>query len=284
MKLFQEVVHTTGAKYYQPEQINAWAPQEGGDRSAWLESLTQNMSYVVEAEGVIIGFGDMTSEGHIERMYVHPKYQGQGVARSLMRKFEDEAKKLGLHKLTTDASVIAMPLLKRFGYEVMQEYHKIHRGVSFTNYLMEKKINPKSDATKPCSCHSGKQYALCCQPFHEGKMPDTALQLMRSRFAAYALCIPEYIIHTTHPANVQFCQDTQAWTQQISEFSLHTEFRNLEILEFQEMGSVATVTFVAHLFQDKKDVSFTEKSSFEKVKGKWLYRSGQLSQGRKSIS
>ena len=88
MKLFQEVVHTTGAKYYQPEQINAWAPQEGGDRSAWLESLAKNISYVVEAEGIIIGFGDMTSEGHIEHMYVHPKYQGQGIARSLMRKFE----------------------------------------------------------------------------------------------------------------------------------------------------------------------------------------------------
>ncbi len=145
MQLFQEVVHTTGAKYYQPEQVNAWAPQEGGNRSAWLESLTQNISYVVEVAGVIVGFGDMTHAGHIERVYVHPKYQGQGVARALMRKFEDEAKKLGLQKLTADASVIAMPLLKRFGYEIVQEYCKTHRGVEFINYLMQKHLNKKSE-------------------------------------------------------------------------------------------------------------------------------------------
>lgn len=140
MKLFQEVVHTTGAKYYRSEQVNAWAPPEGGDRSAWLESLTQNISYVAEIGGIIVAFGDMTHRGHIERVYVHPKYQGQGVARALMRKFEVEAKKLGLQKLTVDASVIAMPLLKRFGYEIVQEHYKTLRGVGFVNYLMQKKL------------------------------------------------------------------------------------------------------------------------------------------------
>jgi putative acetyltransferase len=140
MKLFQEVVHTTAAKYYESEQLNAWAPREGLNKAAWLDSLRQNISYVVEISDRIVGFGDMTYAGHIERVYVHPKYQGQGIARSLMKKFEEEAKKLDLDKLTTDASVIAMPLLKRSGYEVVQEYCKIHRGVEFTNYLMQKKI------------------------------------------------------------------------------------------------------------------------------------------------
>ena len=144
-------------------------------------------------------------------------------------------------------------------------------------------MKSEHNQTTPCPCHSGKPYAACCQPFHEGKAPDTAQQLMRSRFAAYALCIPDYIIHTTHPANSQFCRNTREWTQEISEFSSHTEFKDLEILEFQESGSLATVTFFAHLIQGGKDVSFTEKSQFEKVKGKWLYRSGQLSQGRKPI-
>ncbi|HSX38389.1 MAG TPA: peptide deformylase [Chlamydiales bacterium] len=130
-----------------------------------------------------------------------------------------------------------------------------------------------------CPCRSGKLYEVCCRPFHLGKKPDTALQLMRSRYAAYALGIPDYIIHATHPASPQFCHDTEEWAQKITEFSSHTEFKDLKILGVQEGGSFATVTFIAHLVQDKKDVSFTEKSYFEKVKGKWLYRSGHLSQG-----
>ncbi|HEX2582783.1 MAG TPA: peptide deformylase, partial [Chlamydiales bacterium] len=137
----------------------------------------------------------------------------------------------------------------------------------------------KNDQTKPCLCRSGKDYEACCRPFHGGKNPDTALQLMRSRYTAYALGLPDYIIKTTHPANPQFCHETEEWAQKISAFSSSTEFKDLEVLEFQESGSFSTVTFVAHLLQGEKDVSFTEKSYFEKVKGKWLYRSGQLSQG-----
>jgi len=127
----------------------------------------------------------------------------------------------------------------------------------------------------PCPCKSGNTYANCCRPFHQGELPDTALKLMRSRYSAYALCLPAYIIHTTHPENPQFSHDTARWSQKISEFCLSTEFNDLEILDFLEKPPLATVTFVAHLTQDKRDVSFTEKSYFEKIKGKWLYRSGQ---------
>lgn len=129
----------------------------------------------------------------------------------------------------------------------------------------------------PCPCFSGHPYVLCCRPYHLGKLPDTALQLMRSRFSAYALCLSEYIIKTTHPANPQFCKDFAMWAKTISEFSNHTEFNGLEIISFEEKSESATVTFKAHLIQDKKDVSFTEKSYFEKVEGKWLYQSGEIS-------
>jgi SEC-C motif-containing protein len=131
----------------------------------------------------------------------------------------------------------------------------------------------------PCPCGSGDRYADCCRPFHLGQWPKTALKLMRSRYTAYALCLPRYIMETTHPDNSQFSYDTAQWSQKISEFCLNTEFKKLEILDFQENDSLATVTFIAHLMQHKKDVSFTERSSFKKIKGKWLYYSGVIEKG-----
>ena len=138
----------------------------------------------------------------------------------------------------------------------------------------------------PCHCQSGNAYADCCQPFHDGNLPDTALKLMRSRYSAYALCLPAYIIHTTHPDNPQFCHDTVRWSEEILKFCTNTKFNNLEILHFQENGPHATVTFVAYLTQSEKDISFTETSHFEKIKGKWLYLSGKLSEDsrRKSLT
>lgn len=132
----------------------------------------------------------------------------------------------------------------------------------------------------PCPCTSGKFYSQCCQRFHDGKIPKTAALLVRSRFSAYALAKSDYIMQTTHPASPQFESNREKWAQNILAFSQHTQFKSLEVLGTQENDFFATVTFVAHLVQQNKDISFTEKSYFEKKQGKWLYRSGLLVEGR----
>ncbi len=99
---------------------------------------------------------------------------------------------------------------------------------------------------------------------------------MRSRYAAYVLNLPDYIMHTTHLKNPQYSKDTVLWRKEISEFSKHTKFESLEILDFEEHGNMATVTFVVHLVQNNKPFSFTEKSVFEKVKKRWLYRDAEI--------
>ena len=130
-----------------------------------------------------------------------------------------------------------------------------------------------------CPCGSGQNYDACCQPFHKGALPDSALKLMRSRYTAYALNLPSYIIKTTHLDNPHYCEDLALWAQEISAFALQTQFEKLEIVDFEENGEVATVTFVAHLSQNGQDCTFTEKSDFEKVKERWLYRSGEVTRG-----
>lgn len=137
----------------------------------------------------------------------------------------------------------------------------------------------RKNIEKQCPCGSRKLYKECCQLFHQGAAPKTPSELMKSRYTAYALNIPEYIIKTTHPASPQYEIDHALWSQEISDFSTHSAFERLEILDCQEHGSLARVTFVAHLKQREQDATFTEKSYFEKRKGLWLYRSGQLYSG-----
>jgi peptide deformylase len=127
-----------------------------------------------------------------------------------------------------------------------------------------------------CPCSSKKDYDVCCKPFHEGLAPKNALELMRSRYAAYALNLSDYIVTTTHPANPKYINNTFSWKRSISQFSQNTLFNQLEILDFKENKTVATVTFIAHISQNNEDATFTEKSYFEKFKGRWLYRDGQI--------
>jgi SEC-C motif domain protein len=118
-----------------------------------------------------------------------------------------------------------------------------------------------------CPCCSGKNYEVCCKPFHDGLPAPTPLALMRSRYAGYALGLFDYILKTTHPKNSQ-----PRSIEETKKFCREVEFRGLEILNAGEN----TVTFRAILFLDGEDCSFTEKSLFEKVDGKWLYLSGTI--------
>lgn len=133
-----------------------------------------------------------------------------------------------------------------------------------------------TDLINPCPCCSMKEYDNCCKRFHEGSLPENALQLMRSRYSAYVLNIPDYIIATTHPANPQYSEDKFSWKRSISQFSRISSFHKLEILDFKENKALATVTFTAYLSQEAHEATFTERSFFEKINNRWLYRDGQL--------
>lgn len=125
-----------------------------------------------------------------------------------------------------------------------------------------------------CPCKSGKQYCACCQKYHEGISPENALVLMRSRYSAYAKGLVDYIIKTTHPQNPSFSKEKEGWAKKILTFCQSHAFVGLDILDFTDGNEVAYVTFKAHLAQGGRDVSFTERSRFLKVNGKWLYVDG----------
>jgi SEC-C motif-containing protein len=51
-----------------------------------------------------------------------------------------------------------------------------------------------------CPCGTGRAYEECCEPLHDGRSRAlTAEQLMRSRYAAYAVGRSDYVFRTWHP-------------------------------------------------------------------------------------
>lgn len=126
-----------------------------------------------------------------------------------------------------------------------------------------------------CTCHSGLQYMECCEPYHKKKaLPESALQLMRTRYSAYALKNADYIMDTTHPDAPSQSMNHDEWRESILFFCNRTKFRGLKIVEFLEGELESFVTFFAHLFEGDRDVSFQETSRFYRIDDRWLYHSG----------
>ncbi len=105
---------------------------------------------------------------------------------------------------------------------------------------------------------------------------------MRSRYTAYAVGQVAYLMQTTHPAGPHYQPDLSRWQTELERFCRSTRFAGLTILS-TEAGDPDTgwVTFTATLFQGQQDASFTERSLFKRVDGKWLYLSGEFLRGEK---
>jgi SEC-C motif-containing protein len=123
----------------------------------------------------------------------------------------------------------------------------------------------KFSVNNPCPCGSKVKYKKCCGRYHKGLVAKTALELMKSRYTAFAIGKIDYIIKTS-----TFQKDFD----DLKSFSNSCEFKKLEILEFIDGASEAYVTFRATIFCDTKDNSFVEKSRFVKENDRWYYVDG----------
>lgn len=136
-------------------------------------------------------------------------------------------------------------------------------------------INPSAETV-----NAPLSYQDCCQPYHDafyneevdGIKAETAERLMRTRYSAFVLIKPEYIVKTTLPAQ-QSLLDINA----IESWAKETDWAGLEIVEHTpKLGKRhAQVEFKAYFNTKENAGNLVEKvqahhelSTFVKVKSK----------------
>ncbi|NQZ85524.1 MAG: GNAT family N-acetyltransferase [Nanoarchaeales archaeon] len=136
-KLHEETIRTINSKDYSNEQIETW-PGILDNYSNLLKTLQNNISYVVELDNIIVGFGDMGHSGEIFRLYTHKDYQGKGIASKILEKLEKEAKNLNLNKITLESSLTAKSFYESKGYKIIKKVHSKINDVKHEEWKMEK--------------------------------------------------------------------------------------------------------------------------------------------------
>jgi SEC-C motif-containing protein len=123
--------------------------------------------------------------------------------------------------------------------------------------------------TQDCPCGSGKAYATCCSPLHDGEAAATAEQLMRSRYSAYALGRTDYVFRTWHPRTRPDDVENDAGLT----------WEGLEVLGTWEGGAddlTGVVEFRARYRTREGAGVLHETSRFERRAGRWVYVDGDL--------
>lgn len=132
---------------------------------------------------------------------------------------------------------------------------------------------PSKDLSKErtqCPCGSGLEYSWCCQPLHRGEGAATPEALMRSRYSAFVVGQADYLLATWHPST------------RPDELSLEQspEWVSLSILDSSEARDTGQVHFRAvHRVGDGWGY-LEERSEFVREQGRWLYVTGDTSEGQ----
>ena len=120
-----------------------------------------------------------------------------------------------------------------------------------------------------CPCGSGLGYGACCSRFIRGDaVPETAEQLMRSRYSGFVVRDESYLLATWHP-------DTRPSRVRLDE---KQRWLGLSIRATEAGGPddrTGVVEFVARFKIDGKGHRLHEISRFEKSDGRWHYLDGQ---------
>ncbi len=123
-------------------------------------------------------------------------------------------------------------------------------------------------APRRCPCGTGLPYTECCGRLHDGTATaGTAEQLMRSRYSAFAVGDPAYLLATWHPS-----------TRPPSlELDPSVRWTGLDVLATTDGGLFAaegTVEFRAWYLHEGETGSQHEVSRFVREDGAWRYLDG----------
>ncbi len=113
-----------------------------------------------------------------------------------------------------------------------------------------------------------------CLPFLRGQLPpETAEELMASRYVAYTLGEIDYLVATTDPQHAEGL-DRKA----MASWAADAEWLGLEILKTAKGGvddSEGEVEFVAHFKMHGQRMKHHEHSTFKRISGRWFFSTGR---------
>ncbi|WP_168223310.1 GNAT family N-acetyltransferase [Plantibacter sp. M259] len=137
--IFERAVRVTAAAHYTAEQLAAWVPDDppGAVLDDWAARRAAVKTWVAELDDSVVGFTDLDLEtGYLDMLFVDPGAGRRGVGSALIRQVLDEARVVGLHEVTVQASRTAQPVFERHGFVVVREQRVERRGVLIENAVM----------------------------------------------------------------------------------------------------------------------------------------------------
>jgi SEC-C motif domain protein len=129
-------------------------------------------------------------------------------------------------------------------------------------------------AKTQCPCGRKQPLEDCCGRFLSGhELPESAEELMRSRYSAFATHAIDYLIESHHPETREDLD-----RDEVRRFSEGVFWQGLDILDTVDglaSDEQGWVEFIARYVQDGEERLHHERSLFRRHQGRWFFHSAE---------
>jgi putative acetyltransferase len=133
--IYRSAIRTLGPAHYTPEQVAMWSAfaDDTAGFATWFASGT---AIVAEGASTVDGFGILQPSGRLAALFVAPEAVRRGIGSALTSWMLSEARRLGLERVTTEASAFSEPLFRRMGFRSTGQETVTRGGVVFERCCM----------------------------------------------------------------------------------------------------------------------------------------------------
>jgi len=142
IQVFLQSIRQIARADYDSEQVHAWAQ---ADQAVWSQRCASRPTWIAVVDDAVAGFTEFEQDGHLDMMYVHPRFKRLGVAKALLQAVEGYARSASITRVYTEASITARPFFERYGFTLVEHERVLRNGQYFDRFKMDKWLSENSD-------------------------------------------------------------------------------------------------------------------------------------------
>lgn len=137
--LFNASIKAISKEHYSEAEKLEWA-KTTENLTRWEEAIRNQYFLLAFDAEELVGFISLEDNAYIDFIYVHPRVLGQGIAKALYHKIEEQAIQQHTSELNSHVSKAALGFFQKNGFQVLQENLNERNGEILVNYSVVKKL------------------------------------------------------------------------------------------------------------------------------------------------
>ena len=139
LDVFISAISAVKESAYSNNQKKAWQTSVQ-NHDKWLNRIRNQYFMICELDKQIIGFASIDHKNYLDVLFVDPKFHRKGIASSLYKHIENQARKSDLDYIETHSSLVALDFFQRKGFTLIKEQEVQIQDQRLTNYILRKDL------------------------------------------------------------------------------------------------------------------------------------------------